>query len=267
MTQPNHLSLYLEERHDLLKRITLVLENDPRIVAALLSGSLGRDDSDELSDLDVHVVSADVYLQGIVDHRRQFVAQIDEPVLFVEAPQNAPEAGGYLMALYDAPVAPHQVDWYWQPLSLATIPNETLLLFDRVGLPSSGRPMVYGQQSPVKEIIETPFHFISFFWAMFMITLKYVSRYPRAEEMDMLPHLLGPIRKAGHFVGRGPHIEVPSHQTPCLKLQFLRQLARQMEEFMTEVVEGGGQVPTAIIPGAYRFLDLVERSLENTPAD
>lgn len=263
MTGQNPLTLYLEERQNLLECIRTVLEKDSRIVAAWLTGSLGRGEGDEFSDLDMRVVVADAYIQEIVDQRRHFVTQIEEAVLFVEAPQNAPDSGGYLMAHYDAPVAPHQVDWSWQPLSLATRPNETLLLFDHIGLPSSDKPMVFRQGKPVKEIVERPLHFISFFWAMLMITGKHIVRFPWAEEMDLLPYVLGSIQQTQHFVGLESGLEVPPQHTPSSKLQILRQLAVQMQQLMPEVVGRGGQVPTAIVPGAHRFLDLVEVALEN----
>lgn len=113
------LSTFQAEREALQKQIIATLQNDKRIVAAWLFGSLGRGTADALSDIDIWLVVADTFIQDIVAHRQQFVAQIQDPAFFVEAPQNAPQDGGYLMAYYDMPTGPHQVDWYWQPQSLA----------------------------------------------------------------------------------------------------------------------------------------------------
>ncbi|MFZ1399083.1 MAG: nucleotidyltransferase domain-containing protein, partial [Candidatus Promineifilaceae bacterium] len=94
------LTSFQSESEELLRQITKYLDNDPRVMAAWLFGSLGRGDADELSDIDIFVVVTDECLQDVVTQRQQFVTQIGNIVFFVEAPQNAPQDGGYLMAYY-----------------------------------------------------------------------------------------------------------------------------------------------------------------------
>lgn len=49
------LSDYARERSTLLDRIVQLLEADHRVAAAWLSGSFGRGEADDWSDLDLHV--------------------------------------------------------------------------------------------------------------------------------------------------------------------------------------------------------------------
>src|ERR1051326_5812100 len=95
------------ERDALLTRAQHVLDADYRVCAAWLFGSLGRGDEDALSDLDLFVVVADDHLHAISADRQTYAAQLGRPLLLPEAPQNAPPAGAYLMALYDGTAGPH----------------------------------------------------------------------------------------------------------------------------------------------------------------
>ncbi len=126
--KPNlRLNAYLEERSRLLRTVQSLLENDPGVKAAWLAGSFGRGEEDALSDLDLWVVVDDSLIGKVIAQPRPYAAQVEAPILVVEAPQNAPVGGAYLMACYDAPTAPHIVDWYWQPRSLAYIPSQARL--------------------------------------------------------------------------------------------------------------------------------------------
>lgn len=252
------LFTYQTEREELLKQIVQFLQNDSRIVAAWLFGSLGRHDADEQSGIDIWVVVEDQYLREIVEQRHQFVAQGSEPIFFVEAPQNAPQDGGYLMAFYNKATGPHQVDWYWQPQSLAYIPTETTILFDRIGLPHGNRLIEFPEREPVKEIVENPLHFISFFWAMLLITAKYVARKPWPEEMSLLPIVLQPFHKTQCLLGQKPATCQMPQTTLLEKLSILRRLADEMCVLMPQVVAHGNAVPDKAPTAVYKFLDLVE---------
>jgi predicted nucleotidyltransferase len=48
-----------QKRDALLDKLTAALEADPRIAALWLTGSFGRDENDEWSDLDLHVPISD----------------------------------------------------------------------------------------------------------------------------------------------------------------------------------------------------------------
>jgi hypothetical protein len=113
------------------------------VKASWLFGSLGRGDGDALSDFDLWVVVDDDRIEDIAAQPRLFSAQFDNPVLFLDAPQNAPEGGDCLMTCYDAPTAPHIVDCYWQPYSRAFVPGQVRLLFDRAGLVHRGHTVIW----------------------------------------------------------------------------------------------------------------------------
>src|SRR5262245_48960355 len=100
MSVESRLEVHEQERGVLLEQAVAALESDSRVVAAWLIGSLGRGDSDELSDLDLWVVVEDVHIGEVVAGRRECVARVAKPVLVEEAPQNGPPGGGYLLVLY-----------------------------------------------------------------------------------------------------------------------------------------------------------------------
>lgn len=255
------LGHYFEERNYLLRTISEFLEKDPRIKAAWLFGSMGMGDEDSLSDIDLWIVVEDDHISNIIDQARQYSSRIGSPVLFLEAPQNGPESGTYLMTCYDAPVAPHIVDWYWQPQSLAYIFSQVRLLFDRVGLVHKDQPIQFSGRPASKEILEQPIHFISFFWMMLMITAKKAYRNPWEEKMELLPILMDSIVKAQQFLGWDvalQSVDIPPHQRPNEKVQLLYKLADQMSEMMAIIAEHGEDVPDMIKPGAYRYLKMID---------
>lgn len=262
MTSLPLLNQYQSERDQLLTTITGYLERDPGVRAVWLTGSLGRGESDALSDIDVWIVVADDGIQEIIAHPRRYAAQIDRAILFLEAPQNAPVGGAYLMTCYDAPLAPHIVDWYWQPQADARIPKQVRLFFDRAGLEHTEQPVRFTDQVANKEPIANAEHFISYFWMMLMITAKYVYRNPWAEKMEFLSLLMDPFAKAYQFLGREtiPGIEALSpHPSPGDKLRILCSLGHQMSELMVEIADRGEKVPGSIEAGVYRYLDLIEK--------
>ena len=165
------------------------------------------------------------------------------------------------MACYDAPVAPHMVDWYWLPRSLAYIPDQVELLFDRVGLRQDDQAPRFQGGPAKKEIIERPMHFISYFWMMLMITAKHAVRAPQAEHMALLPLLVGPLVQAQRFLGEQKLLrmqDLPHHPAPGEKIRLLYRLADQMRALMESIAAPGEAVPVGIIPGVYRYLGLVE---------
>ena len=129
------LSIRERERNLLLDRITKILERDQRVIAAWLSGSLSRGDGDGLSDIDLHIVVTDESIRDFIENRRAYAGLSTQPVLFLEAMQNAPPGGAYLLALYPGEIGPQHVDWFWQPHSNSQRPDDVDPIFDRVGLP------------------------------------------------------------------------------------------------------------------------------------
>lgn len=260
------LNHYREERNQLLRTITELLERDPKVRAAWLFGSIGRGDEDELSDIDLWVIVADDYVDKVIAQPHLYTSQVGSPILFLEAPQNAPEGGAYMMTCYDAPVAPHIVDWYWEPQTPAYIPGQVRLLFDKIGLTHKSHPSRFPERPAGKENIERPIHFISFFWMMLMIAAKYACRFPESGDMTLLPHLVNSIIKAQHFLQQENLLlprNLPPHRSPGDKVRLLYLLADEMSKLMVILSKQGEEVPALITPGVYRYLNLIDLILED----
>ena len=134
------LSAKQQERERLIQRISQLLQADHRIVAAWLAGSVGRGEADAWSDVDLWVVVRDDAIEAVREGRQQFVQVVGPPTLISEAPQNAPPGGAYLWAMYHGEHGPQHVDWNWLPQAGAHIPQATIVLFDRAGLPPANAP-------------------------------------------------------------------------------------------------------------------------------
>ena len=258
----NRLEQYAGERATLLHSATEFLRAETRVDAAWLFGSLGRGDADELSDIDLFVVVADEDFDALIADRYNFMAQIGEPLLILEAPQNWPPAGVYNMAHYPASDGTLQIDWYWVRRSAAAIPSETQVIFDRVGLPQLATPTHFAYQPvPARPPAEVATQQINLFWAMLLITAKYIVRVPN--EYVLAPPL-ETLHQVAAFVGV-PESSLPSIEPTTVsaqeRMQFLRQLAAQMVELMPLAATRGARPPINIMAPTKRYLDLVETLL------
>jgi predicted nucleotidyltransferase len=262
-----HLKKRIAERDALLERAVELLHTDARVAAAWLFGSLGRGEEDALSDLDLWVVVGDPYSRFVNAQRREYVRKLGEPLLILEAPQNAPKDGAYLLTLYGGLAGAYQVDWYWQPQSQARIPNNARLLFDRVGLPRSGLPALAtapGPQSP-EERAQAAADRATFFWAMIQITAKKVARRQPWSALGMTGMVQGTLDEVKRLVGtpdEPERAEDPPPVQPGEQLAYLRRMAREMEAVTRQIVALGGSVPTEAVSYVYRFFDLVETMLQ-----
>lgn len=264
MTAEEFLEARRAEREALLQRAIRLLEQDERVVAAWLFGSFGRGEEDALSDLDLWLVVADAHCAAMMAERQTYVAQVGTPALLLEAPQNAPPDGAYLMALYETPTGTQQVDWYWQPQSQAKLPERARVLFDKVGLPASGLPPLTtappAPQTP-EERVESAVQQIVFFWAMLPIAAKYAARrklWPALGMMLMVRGILDEVRaKVG--LGKADYGEDIPPATPKAHLAFLRRLASEMRATMPAVIAQGGSLPCPeAIPRILAFFDGLE---------
>lgn len=271
---------------NLLRQITEQLEQDTWVVAAYLAhfgqGEGWGPEDDAWSSLNVHVVVDDEHMDALATGRLKEATAPGQLLLHEEAAQNAPAQGYYLMALYDGEAGPYEVDWYWHARSRATIPKDTRLLFDRVGLPVSDQPTAWGYLSDddipptLKRVwaarteaqawTEEARNTVSLFWAMLLIAAKHVARNPWGERLPfggMLRNLLRDLRAHGGQPGARevPDVEDPLQPDLAGKLALLRDLAKEMEALMPEAAAQGSAIPFAIVPRVYRFLDMVEATL------
>lgn len=120
-------------RDALLGRITEVLETDPRVTAAWLSGSFGRSDADAWSDFDLHVAVEDGAFAAFLAGRDDLYRCIGSPLLVQHDMASRTQPGSrYQLVVYPRPV---EVDWIVGPASEAVRPPETRILFARREVP------------------------------------------------------------------------------------------------------------------------------------
>jgi hypothetical protein len=243
----NLLDIRRDESKILLQRVVESLEADERVAAAWLFGSHGRGDADDLSDIDLWVVVEDKYIGELVAKRREYVARPGEPLLMVEAPQNAPTGGGYLLALYEGEAGPHQIDWYWQPQSQARIPQQVAILFNRANIP-------HAEQAPpqsTEEVARIASEKVAFFWAMCDIAAKKIARrqsWAATRMLSMLGQTLDEVVwLAGVRDGQpgfGYEGVVPPPVQPAEQLALLQKMVREMASLLPAISAIGGVVPS-----------------------
>ena len=96
------------------------------------------------------------------------MAAVGSPLLILEAPQNAPAGGAYLLVLYPGQAGPQQVDWYWQPPSAARMPARCRVLFDQAGVPPLPEPAPLGGEERARVVSEK----FAVFWVAALIDDK-----------------------------------------------------------------------------------------------
>jgi hypothetical protein len=170
MTGSEHPLLHLERERDvLLARIQARLDGDPRVGAAWLLGSFGRGEADAWSDLDLHVAVVDEHVDGYLAERAHLYSSVGQPLLVQdEMPSDAMDGAQFQLVIFRGPV---EVDWNIGPLNRARRPADSLLLFDRAGVP----PLSPTPLSP-EQWRQRARERLIFFWAMAPIAVKLAGR-------------------------------------------------------------------------------------------
>lgn len=136
------LEQHTAERDELMAHIADVLRDDDRIVAAGVTSSVARGDTDGLTDLDVLVVVADDHIGDFVPARVRELEPFGELVWVQEVVGNSPPGGSYLGAGFRGIGYPQCTDFCWQPRSLAAFPTPTLVLVEKESIPRSAHGSV-----------------------------------------------------------------------------------------------------------------------------
>ncbi len=272
-------SLAIRERElsDLLARIEDLLRRDQRVRAAWLFGSSSQGNRDALSDLDLWVVVADESANDFVEGRHAYAARSGRTVLKLDARQNAPQRGAYFLVLYPGEAGPLHVDWYWQPVSQARLPDDAQLLFDRVGLPAatgtSTLDVVVESQGGAAQSSTASFQpsdaltqKITFFWAMSLIVAKYIARGNDKTVGDMTGLIARTLDEARQLLNSSTPLPACDEvfgsdgQSQAHTRQFgvLYGLARDAEALHAQLLAQGAAVPSEALPYIYRFFELTE---------
>ena len=217
-----------EDRATLLAALSGFWQGDERIRAALLWGSFGRAEADDLSDLDPWLLVADEAAPFIEPVLRQYAEQTGSLVSAAEnIPQYAPPGGGYVGFLHEGRHGLLQVDCYWQPVSVALPEAEYAVLFDRQAEAYAGQE--YPEVAPPEEargLQAEVEHGLRFTWFMFLITAKSLARDPASDLSLMFypkPGLEGAAARLGQAALLTPEDwAVP--EEPLKKVARLRHL-------------------------------------------
>jgi len=245
----NRLQAYQQSRHDLLTRIATELSNDERFVAAWLTGSYGRNNADDMSDLDLNLVVADPYhkllctRQEQVSHqttneRLSIFRKFGEPALIHENNNNAPPDGTFTFVLYSNSAL--MIDWTLIPQTNAERPFQSLLLFDKGNIPDSSPPVPEELLASKKVVAEQ----WAFFWMMTAVTIKYIVREDLVFVQNWLEHLHGMVREMERRIQRIPWQDAyvrgsvsKLQPTRDKQIESLRQLCERMQELKPRVAE------------------------------
>ncbi|HVX46986.1 MAG TPA: nucleotidyltransferase domain-containing protein [Mycobacteriales bacterium] len=253
------------ERSALLDRGARMLHEEPAIRAAWMFGSGGRGRMDGFSDLDIAVVVADDHLQRICggparpatyaaivsSARGRFAARIGDPLLLVEAPQNAPRGGAFLSAFYSGGFGPQGIDWEWQPESSARRPDESVILFDRrKGRNRTAAPVGRSAVSTPNSL-ESAVQSAASAWAMTIWAGKGVARHPDRDFVPLMPHLTDCVRTLESFLHQ------PAAPAEATGLRAIRKMRDRLASLRPALAAAGVDIPPGVGDQVDQYLALV----------
>ena len=245
----NDLDAYRQRREAFLAKITLGLSGDKRFLAAWLTGSFGRNDADEISDLDLQVVVAEPYSKLLCarqemvsyktsEERLALFSTFGKPALIHENNHNAPENGTFTFVLYSG--SAFMVDWVLIPQEKAERSHQSILLFDKANIPVSPPPLPEELQASKKTVAEI----WAFFWMMTAITIKYAIRGDLVFVQSLLEQLHGLIRETERRIERLSWEQMYTRgsisklkPTRAMQMAALRQLIKKMQELQPKIRE------------------------------
>jgi predicted nucleotidyltransferase len=251
------------ERDALVESAAALLNDDRRVVAAWLYGSLGRGTQDQLSDIDLWVVVQDEYIDEVCRECREYVAGLANPLVIVEAPQNAPPNGAFLTVLYEGKVAgPQHVDWNWQGVSAASLPGDAKVLLRRVELPGSPSATPGSPEGRAGAASDQ----MAYFWMMVPVAAKYAVRGQPWEVVNLLSALRHALDRAAWLLGAGEsppeytiRSGVPPPVEPIEQIIFLRKLTGEAEELTRSIGYPTDTASSTAMNQVHEYLDLASQ--------
>jgi hypothetical protein len=116
-----------------LGAVTAALRDDPLVVGTALVGSLGAGSADDWSDVDLLIVVADEHLEAYATADR-LPSGPGQLAFAIDARHNGPVGTRAVSAQYVVDGLPLWVDWHIHPVSLASWPSDSAVVFDRHGI-------------------------------------------------------------------------------------------------------------------------------------
>jgi len=254
-----------EDRTALLASLTASWQEDTRIRAALLWGSFGRAEADDLSDLDPWLIVTEDAAAEIGPSLGHYAEQTGSLILGMDTPRHAPPGGGYMSFLHEGHHGLLQVDCYWQPQSTVLAEAEYAVLFDRQAEVQAAQE--YPKQDDPEEIVGLEAevaHGFHFAWFMFSITAKYLAR-DAASDLSLMFYPKPGLEEAAARLGQAELFQpegwaVPDK--PLEKVDRLRHLVSKTEQLRLTANAQGCTFSAAYTPCLFRYLDLVEGILK-----
>jgi hypothetical protein len=257
---------YAAARANLLERLVAAAQADDRFVAAWLTGSFGRGEADNLSDLDLTFVVVDAQRDalcarpwmvgaGTNARRLAFFQQFGDPAVIHENHHNAPEGGSFSYVLYAGSAL--MVDFVFVPLSNARRPAQSKLLYAKSAIPFEPPP----PRDTVPSRSAAASERVSFFWMMAAVTAKYRARGDAVYFHLLLDDLYAVEAEIARLVagepartGRGSR--APLAQTPGAQADALRAACQRVLAHMPIVEAMGGHIPPAPMETIETLLNL-----------
>ncbi len=255
-----------EDRAALRASLTDFWQADARIRAALLWGSFGRGEADDLSDLDPWLLVADEAAASIEPVLRGYAEATGSLICGSEnIPQYAPPGGGYVGFLHEGRHGLLQVDCYWQPVSVPLPEAEYAVLFDRQA--EVYLDQKYSDLTPPEEASGLQAEVepgLRFTWFMFLITAKSLARDP-ASDLSLMFYPKPGLEEAAARLGQADLLTpedwaVP--EEPLEKVDRLRHLGSKVEQLRVIANAQGCSFCSAYTLCLLRYLDMVEGILQ-----
>jgi predicted nucleotidyltransferase len=244
---------YQKSRDALLAQITAQLSEDERFVAAWLTGSIARNESDSLSDIDLSVVVADAHSPSLCTRLEQVSArtsperytlfrQFGEPALIHENNNNAPEGGTFTAVMYAQSAL--RIDWILVHQSKAIRPIQSRLLFERIFIPLATSPEPEDLEQNRKYVAEQ----WAFFWLMIVTTIKYIHRGDGVFAAEWIEYFHRLIHEMERRMNREPWKYVRGSRSQLQptrekQLESIRELCARMLALKPRVTEFIGSEP------------------------
>lgn len=238
-------------RQRFIDALVETLTADERYVAAWLSGSIARDASDALSDVDLHIVVTDEAAPTLCARpwelagyttaaRAALFARFGQPAIIHENQHNAPPGGSFTCIIYASLLT---VDWVLVPRATATRSPDTRLLFDTIGIPIQPPPSVSGAQRAARASER-----VAFFWMMMSIVVKRLLRGDTVGVNHMLAGLEPLIREVRTLATDSPvpYTAISSFRLAVTveeQIATVRQFCAAILELSPAIVALGGYVP------------------------
>jgi hypothetical protein len=253
------------DRGRMLSSAVAILENDDRFVAAWLAGSFGRDEQNDLSDIDLWVVVTGPHAvqlcrrthqvgAGTTAERLAVISRLGRPAVIHENHHNAPPAGSFTSCIYAETGV--MIDWVFIPVISATRARDSQLLFDHFGVAVTTPEIPLSRDARIAMLSEQ----VAFFWMMTRPTLKAMHRDDLVQFHLLLDVLLGTVENIERMLAEQPARYrrgscAPLLTTDAARREFVTELCRRVEELHPAIVADGAAVPKESAAIAARWLE------------